>query len=203
MRLERLPNNDYRALGLRPGAILPDFVLEDAWLLPVDGQAGDYDALRALIGKLDRIPQRGVVGWLFRLRDFLGRSLGWDRAVNSLPIPGCIETSLADRLPPGERSTEPPSEGSLPFRIVYDGQRDRLLELSNATVHAALHIAWIERGAHHRAIMAVFVKYRGLVGRAYMAAITPFRRYIVYPTLFGRLGRAWQRRRDSGRLRHP
>jgi hypothetical protein len=46
----------------------------------------------------------------------------------------------------------------------------------------------------YRGQMAVLVKPNGLLGKAYMTAITPFRHLIVYPALMGEFGRAWRRR---------
>jgi uncharacterized protein DUF2867 len=40
--------------------------------------------------------------------------------------------------------------------------------------------------------MAVLVKPNGLFGKAYMAAIKPFRYLIVYPALMRMIGREWR-----------
>jgi hypothetical protein len=40
--------------------------------------------------------------------------------------------------------------------------------------------------------MAVLVKPNGLLGTGYMAAITPFRRLIVYPPMLREIGRDWR-----------
>ena len=42
--------------------------------------------------------------------------------------------------------------------------------------------------------MAVYVKPRGRLGRAYMALIKPFRHAIVYPALMRQIDRAWSAR---------
>ena len=42
--------------------------------------------------------------------------------------------------------------------------------------------------------MAVLVKPNGLFGRAYMAAITPFRYVLVYPEMLRAIGRRWRAR---------
>ncbi len=46
------------------------------------------------------------------------------------------------------------------------------------------------RGYHGQ--MAVLVKPNGLLGSAYMAAITPFRHLIVYPRMMEQIGRVWR-----------
>ena len=45
--------------------------------------------------------------------------------------------------------------------------------------------------------MAVLVKPNGLLGTAYMAAITPFRHLIVYPRMMREIGREWRARDDE------
>jgi hypothetical protein len=40
--------------------------------------------------------------------------------------------------------------------------------------------------------MAVLVKPNGWLGKAYMAAIKPFRYALVYPMLLRSIGRQWQ-----------
>jgi hypothetical protein len=46
----------------------------------------------------------------------------------------------------------------------------------------------------NRAQLGVYVKPRGWFGPLYMAAIAPFRHYIVYPALMRQIGRAWDAR---------
>ncbi|HEY6314300.1 MAG TPA: DUF2867 domain-containing protein [Streptosporangiaceae bacterium] len=46
--------------------------------------------------------------------------------------------------------------------------------------------------SRHRVQMAVLVKPNGLFGRAYLAAIGPFRRLIVYPQAARQTERAWR-----------
>ena len=67
--------------------------------------------------------------------------------------------------------------------------------MSNGTVHAVLHLAWVEQDAdQHRGQMGVYVKPRGRLGVTYMALIRPFRHLIVYPALMRQIGRAWEAR---------
>src|ERR1700683_2779110 len=59
------------------------------------------------------------------------------------------------------------------------------------------------QGAHgHRyhAQLAVYVKPNGLFGQGYMAAITPFRYLIVYPSMIKQIGRAWREHGDDPAL---
>jgi hypothetical protein len=76
----------------------------------------------------------------------------------------------------------------------------RLEELSNRTVHAVMHLAWVDRGAGlYRGQMGVYVKPRGSFGSAYMAAIAPFRHRVVYPALMREIERAWNARSTHSR----
>jgi hypothetical protein len=50
----------------------------------------------------------------------------------------------------------------------------------------------VQDGDGYRGQMAVLVKPNGPAGRAYMAAILPFRHLIVYPAMLRDLGRRWR-----------
>ena len=59
-------------------------------------------------------------------------------------------------------------------------------------MHGVMHLGWVPTRRPRAAIevqMAVLVKPNGLVGKAYMLAIRPFRHLIVYPAVM-RQGRA-------------
>jgi hypothetical protein len=60
-------------------------------------------------------------------------------------------------------------------------------------MHGVAHLSWVELGdGRYGGRMAVYVKHRGAFGRAYMAAIKPFRYWIVYPALMAQMERTWQ-----------
>ncbi len=68
-------------------------------------------------------------------------------------------------------------------------------EIANRTMHGVLHLGWVPIGeGRYRGQMAVLVKPNGLQGRAYMAAIRPFRHLIVYPSMLRRIERVWNGR---------
>jgi hypothetical protein len=57
-----------------------------------------------------------------------------------------------------------------------------------------MHLGWVpERSGGYRRQMAVLVKPNGLFGSAYMAAIAPSRRVIVYPSAMREIARTWRR----------
>ena len=60
-------------------------------------------------------------------------------------------------------------------------------------MHGVLHLGWVEDGdGGYRGQLAVLVKPNGTFGRAYMAAIAPFRHLLVYPLMLRRIEREWR-----------
>jgi hypothetical protein len=204
----RLPNSAHESRPWRIREITPDFILEDVWALPTPGGAGDFQALLELMASSDPANSSSLpTRVLWRVRDRLGslfdlgristpNDSGGDVAPGRLPIPGTNETSLADRLPDDLRHTAADLDfGSLPFVALYRTDVEFAAELSNRTVHAAMHLAWVEQGGDRfQGQMAVYVKPRGAFGKGYMALIKPFRHWIVYPALMRQTERAWNRR---------
>jgi hypothetical protein len=206
----RIPNSEHESQPWRIHEIVPDFTLEDVWALPVEGTAGEFPAFLEMAGALDPTEADSrATRALWQLRDLLGRWFGLGGvhveagdapdAVGELPIPGTAAASLAHRLPADLRGTAAGTDfASLPFSPLYRTDREAAAEISNRTVHGVAHFAWVERdGGRYRGQMAVYVKPRGLFGRAYMAAIKPFRYLIVYPALMREFGRAWSSRRTE------
>ena len=92
--------------------------------------------------------------------------------------------TLRDRLPADLRDiASGPDFDALPFKTLYLLDDEWAGEIANRTVHGVMHVGWVPDDAGgYRGQMAVLVKRNGLLGAAYMAAITPFRYLIVYPT---------------------
>jgi hypothetical protein len=206
----RLPNAAHETRPWRIRDIVPDFTLEDVWALPAHGSAQDFPILLEIIttgihdpDNWESLPTRV----LWRLRDRLG---GWfglgrisvpvdhdgDAAAGRLPIPGTNETSLRERLPDDLRNTAADLQfDAVPFAPLYRTEVEFAAELSNRTVHDVMHVAWVDQGdGRYQGQMAVYVKPRGLLGKAYMALIKPFRYGVVYPAMMREIERAWQRR---------
>jgi hypothetical protein len=204
----RLPNAEHESRPWRIRGIAPDFTLEDVWALPVHGGAGDFAALveqTACIdpAAMDSLPARV----LWRVRDRLGAWFDLGRicvprdgacrpSSARLPIPGTNETSLAGRLPADLRGTAADLDlGCLPFTPLYRTDSEFAAEVSNRTVHGVMHLGWVEEGeGRYQGQMAVYVKPRGVFGKAYMALIKPFRYLVVYPALMREVAAAWNRR---------
>ena len=85
---------------------------------------------------------------------------------------GCRRTFAAAR-------PDPPSRRSRSCRRT--SAHEWAAEVANRTVHGLAHIGWVPDGAGgYRGEMAVYVRANGLLGRAYLAAIRPFRYLVVY-----------------------
>lgn len=204
----RLPNAAHESGPWRIRKIASDFTLEDVWALPARGDADDFQDLLELMASsdpanADSLPTRV----LWRVRDRGGSWLDLGRIVApidgdsaKLPIPGRDETSLAPRLPDDLRNTATGlTFDSLPFVPLYRTDNEFAAEVSNRTMHGVMHLAWVAQGgARYQAQMAVYVKPRGLFGKAYMAAIKPFRYWIVYPALTRQTERMWNSRPARG-----
>ena len=186
--------------------LAPDFDLLDVWQFPVEIEPDvPFDHFVAFLRQALRESADGTgpAARLFQLRGWLGERFGWDDETAKHPIPGCEETSLRDRIPADERQTFEPLEMPGPaveaFEPVYEDPDEILLELSNATVHALLHLGRhpLDSGAASTGrwapLLAVYAKPRGWLGRGYLAVIAPFRHGVVYPTLMRRVRTAWPR----------
>ncbi len=74
-----------------------------------------------------------------------------------------------------------------PFTTLYETDDEWAAETVNKTVHGILHLGQLPDGTVQ---LAILVKPNGLLGRAYMAAIKPFRHRIIYPRLLREAGGA-------------
>jgi hypothetical protein len=191
----RLPESAHTARPWRIHELTGDFRLEDVWALPTPGGPDDFPALVRLMASFDATrSSSSVVRALFAIRWTAGRLLGLDRPQAGL---GSRVPSLRARLPQDLRDAPPGTvPDSSPFRPLYLTDDEWALELANETVHGVLHLGWVRGDAGgHRGQMAVLVKPNGVLGAAYMAAITPFRHLIVYPLMTRDLERRWRRGR--------
>ncbi len=205
----RLPNAAHESRPWRIREIAPDFIVEDVWALPVHGGAEDFQTLLEVMTSGDDLINSASLPTrvLWRVRDRLGSWFGLGRisapidsgrddAAGKLPIPGQNETSLTNRLPDDRHNTAADLDfHSLPFASLYRTDVEFAAELSNQTVHAVMHLAWVDQGeGRYQGQMAVYVKPRGPFGKGYMALIKPFRYWVVYPALMRQIERAWNRR---------
>jgi hypothetical protein len=193
----RLSNSEHESHVWRIREIAPDFRLEDVWALPAQGGAGDFATLLEVMASLDPAEAESrATRALFSIRYRVGGWFGWDDAPRQLPIPNDSETTLSARLPEDLRNTATGLDlSSYGFLPLYRTDVEWAAELSNQTVHAVMHLAWVEKGEGlYQGQMGVYVKPRGKFGVAYMAAIAPFRHRVVYPALMREIERAWNAR---------
>jgi Protein of unknown function (DUF2867) len=201
IRVGRIPRHEHAEGGWRIIDIAADFEVEDLWALPATGSLDDFARLLDVMGAVDikdgSLPTR-LVWWV---RDLLGKWCGLGRIsagpeAAALPIPSSSSTTLADRLPRDLEGTVDPGlvPPDAPFTALYQTDREYASEMSNRTAHAVMHLAWAHVGHDtYQAQMAVYVKPRGLFGRAYMAFIKPFRYALIYPELMRVIDQAWRR----------
>jgi hypothetical protein len=185
----KLKKEIYNQYDWKVSKIANDFTLVDAWELPIYIKTSKNVTLK----KVCDIILQGMSGkrniyklttLLHKIRRVLGVQLGWDNDVNSLPIPGCREKSVRERMFLKENKIEKYKLNNIEFNIVYNNENELLMELSNNTVHGMLHFCWIDETIRNKKVrMAAFVKTRGALGKIYMAIIKPFRVFIVYPAL--------------------
>lgn len=191
----RLPTTAHTSQPWRIHEIAHDFRIEDVWALPTPGGPDDFPRLIAMSTSTD--PERGssaVVRAMFAIRWKVGALLGWDEESSGA---GTRVATLRDRLPADLRDGPAPPElaGSLPFRALYVTESEWAAEIANRTMHGVMHLGWVPDGSGgYRGQMAVLVKPNGLLGRAYMAAILPFRYFVVYPRMLDEIGRRWRAR---------
>jgi Protein of unknown function (DUF2867) len=184
----KLPNNAHFSRPWRIHELTPDFRLEDVWALPTPGGRDDFPRLVEMVSAFGEARQRlSVVGLLFTVREALGRAFDWDGAADDPARP-----SLRDRLPADLRHSPSTVTPAMGFTPLYQVDDEWAAELINKTVHGVIHLGWVpDQSGGYRGQMAILVKPNGLLGRAYMTAITPFRYLIVYPRMLKGVGRKW------------
>jgi hypothetical protein len=203
---------EFRALPLEVHSLLADVPLRDVTAidLPGGGPARTLADVRALIdskggdaaGKSRRLGMMTAGNWatraLFGFRALLGKLCGWDRVEPGL----AARTSYLGRMPEAlaARSHIRPGKADGFFKVMYALDREMLVEARNTTVHAFLSSALVPHPTSngYRLYWAVYVKRTSWLTPLYMAAIEPFRRFIVYPSILGRVRDAWRLRYSTG-----
>lgn len=186
----KLPRNAHLSRPWRIHELTRDFRVEDVWALPTPGGPDDFPKLIRMVASFDEARNRlSVVGLLFAIRQGLGQVFGWDKTDDASMRP-----SLGQRLPTDLRDSPSEVSPAMGFTPLYQLDDEWAAELINQTVHGVIHLGWVPDDAGgYRGQMAILVKPNGLLGHAYMAAITPFRYLVVYPRILKVIGRKWLR----------
>ena len=164
------------------------------WALPAEGRRDELPRLvQAFAAGDPGGGSRGAARALWSIRREARHPAGLDDPEGGLD--GRV-ASLRERLPEDlRRAPAGPDLGSLGFRSLYLTEDEWAAEIANRTVHGVLHLGWVAGDdGRHRGQLAILVKPNGSLGRAYMAAIGPFRHLIVYPAMMRRIERFWNRR---------
>ena len=193
----RISADHHRERPWRVHTLAPDFEAIDVWQFALGPGTPLLDDVLAEFWSAFR--DLGETSVLARIRLAVGRWMKWDDHDFMLPIPGCTELAVQERLTPEDRAAsraplDAPSPIDSPVvRTVYLFDREALYEASNDTIHLMLHVGIVDGGA----TLAVYIKSRGLFSRAYMAAIGPARHLIIYPAFTRQIEAAWQRRNHA------
>lgn len=193
----RVSPQEFRSLPLDVHVLLHDVPLHDvsAVDLPGGGDGRTIADVQSVIAQERLVQANPIVSALFRLRRIVGTALGWDAD----PAPGRPDLYV-HRLPEElrVRSKVVPGTPEGMFIAVYQLDREALAEIRNATAHAFLCSVLQPRGDGYRLYWAVYVKSVSWFTPVYMAVIEPFRRFVVYPAVLGRIQLAWMAAYKSG-----
>jgi hypothetical protein len=190
----KLPNTAHTSRPWRIHELTGDFRLEDVWALPTPGGPDDFPRLVELMASFDLSQSSSrAVRALVAMRLKFGKVGGVDGPKAGI---GSRVPTLRDRLPADLRETPaPPNSDALPFSSLYLLDDEWAAEIANQTMHGVMHLGWVpDEAGGYRGQMAVLVKPNGRLGKAYMAAIAPFRYLIVYPAMLRQIGRKWRAR---------
>jgi Protein of unknown function (DUF2867) len=181
----RVPHDEFLALDLEVHELLKGVPLRDVSAIDLPG--GEDRTIADVVRIMERGRQRppASVLVLVAIRRFVGRAFRWDERKDEL--------RYASRLTDDQcrRSLAPVGTQAGAVRILYQFPYELLGELENATVHAFSSLALQRRPGGWRLYWAVYVESVSRFTPLYMAAIDPFRRFVVYPALLKALRAAW------------
>jgi hypothetical protein len=196
----RVRADEFTALDLEVHRVLAGVPLKDVSAVDLPGGGPDRTLadVRAIMEHGALRGANPAVRALVDLRLWIGKQLGWDGEEHESRRHA--PASWGERVPPAlaARSSVPPGTREGNFRVLYVLARESLAEIRNATVHAALAMALVPQPSGYRLYWGVYVQPVTRWTPVYMAAIEPFRRFIVYPSVLGKLRSVWTQRYASG-----
>jgi hypothetical protein len=182
---------EFEGLPLRVHKFLAGVPLHDVWAINLPHTRSGITLDDFIAATRHSSPEASpVVRMLLGIRFFVGRVFGWDRE----PAAAASET-FSTRLTAADRSKSLAPAGTRDglFCVVYRFENEQLLELANRTAHAAAVSALVETADSYRFYFGVYVRNISRFTPFYMAAIDPFRRLIVYPSLLRSVRATWGR----------
>jgi hypothetical protein len=205
---QNIPTKTHRSQSWKVHEIAKDFVLLDVWEFPILADKTRNQDFSSFLKIMRQPPKNSVAGFfslrhlaarfLVSLRVYMGEIFGLDKNINSLPIPGCEETSMKERLSVEDLKkniADSIGEGIQDkgiWQTVYLYENEMLTEHSNDTVHVLMHFGWIQKsGNYFIPQLTVYAKPRGKWGEFYMKLIMPFRHVIVYPAMMEEVKKKW------------
>jgi hypothetical protein len=193
--MPQISEKEFQRLPLRAHQFLAGVPLHDVWAIDLPSPRAGITLDEFLRVANERLfTPSPVMQGLLNLRLLIGRLFGWDR-----PRPSTrAAPTFADRLTDADRvrSLAPAGVREGPnelFRVVYRFENEKLVELINRTVHAAALSALVETANSYRFYFAVYIRSVGSLTPFYMAAIDPFRKLIIYPSLLRSVRSNWDR----------
>ncbi len=131
-----------------------------------------------------------AVRFLFALRGFLGRLIGWDGA-----RPQVSRDSFLHRLSAEDHASSLVAPGTPqgPFHALFVSPEEAILEIQNATVHAFSVFALTACPGGKRLYWGIHVRPVGRITSSYMRLIDPFRRWVIYPSVLRYIRATWER----------
>ncbi len=177
-------------LDLRAHQLLSDVPLHDVWRFRLPG-AGPRPSIGMVVDRFVAVAEAGAgpgSRFLFGVRRLAGRLFGWDREDAGAPSRSYVGRLTADDR---SRSIEQPGSKRGFWTTVYTFDDEALGEVINRTVHAFLLFALAPADDGHALYWAIYVKPVNRFTPLYMAAIDPFRRKVIYPSLVRRFEADW------------
>ncbi|MBI2518999.1 MAG: DUF2867 domain-containing protein [Bdellovibrio sp.] len=190
MRIKIIPRNNKHNEWIIHD-LVHDFVLRDIWCLPIKTERPFREFLQFFFS-VDPMNSALIVKTLFKFRLSLGRIFALDSEATCIPITG--EASIGERL-----IHQFPFELPLPrnafahFHPVYQRENEALLETSNKTIFALIHLGKKD----HEIWLSVYTKSFGLLSDCYMGMIKPFRHYIIYPLWLNYIKKEWEKNEQT------
>jgi hypothetical protein len=195
----RVPESAFRAQPWRIHDIAPEFEVEDVWQLPGTEPLSAFPRVVDTIASLDPTDGPLAARLLWSARSILGAWFGWDEDGDGI---GRRVPSLRERLPDDLRDAPVRADRfpTVPFDVLLDLPDEFAAEVANKTVHGLLHLGAVPTPDGRTAVqLTVLVKPNGLLGRAYMIAIKPFRHAIIYPAMMRNLATRWHQPETAAR----